>query len=471
MKLSLSRCIVFLTCFLVQSVRVDEKEKGVSSLRGKDPAKDTDDKKPRKDDANDPTAEGVAGELSPANDGKSPEAVVAEDGESELSSADVSETTSAEDGDSTASLADEKQKSHAKDHKKTPAEIKADEIVQKRLKYFPGMESVADLMSWNETVAGPRYGQNPEALKLRDGPRIVSFHDMAGGYNEMPNNTYAMMFKSWDIVDMFVYFAHIAIVIPPQAWIALAHSHKTMVLGTIMFENENTQVQLLEANRSLGIQKLVDVADHYGLDGWLLNVESGGWEGKDPEFFARDLKNAMHEKIPHSQVLSYPYSPDSEMFKHSDGVFVQYNWNMSDSALSAMAAAAGDRKHDVYLGLDCFGGEDGGRSNSAPDPPHVQAAAKHELSLAIFAPGVTLENRAKNTFSKEAVKFDRKYWKTIEANFRGSSGSNSEAEPDSEAEPEVNPAQWPVEWTGEGGTGQGPSEANKEEDQQDDILD
>ena len=59
---------------------------------------------------------------------------------------------------------------------------------------------------------------------------------MAGGYHEdrfvngSPNcNEY--IFSHWNMVDIFVYFSHHFITIPPVCWTNAAHLHGVPVLG------------------------------------------------------------------------------------------------------------------------------------------------------------------------------------------------------------------------------------------------
>ncbi|VDP04469.1 unnamed protein product [Schistosoma mattheei] len=62
-------------------------------------------------------------------------------------------------------------------------------------------------------------------------PKVIYCHDMAGGYlssDRTVNFTCvfpAFRFVHWHLVDIFIYFSHQFITIPPVSWINLAHSY------------------------------------------------------------------------------------------------------------------------------------------------------------------------------------------------------------------------------------------------------
>jgi mannosyl-glycoprotein endo-beta-N-acetylglucosaminidase len=65
-------------------------------------------------------------------------------------------------------------------------------------------------------------------------PQLLVCHDMMGGYldDKHPAGADNPEFYSmwhWDCVDIFVYFSHHMVTIPPVGWIAAAHKHGTKV--------------------------------------------------------------------------------------------------------------------------------------------------------------------------------------------------------------------------------------------------
>jgi mannosyl-glycoprotein endo-beta-N-acetylglucosaminidase len=41
---------------------------------------------------------------------------------------------------------------------------------------------------------------------------------------------------NWDDIDIFIYFGHSTVMIPPPAWTNIAHKHGVKMLGTLVFE-------------------------------------------------------------------------------------------------------------------------------------------------------------------------------------------------------------------------------------------
>eukprot|EP00929_Paragymnodinium_shiwhaense_P018435 TRINITY_DN12908_c0_g1_i1.p1 TRINITY_DN12908_c0_g1~~TRINITY_DN12908_c0_g1_i1.p1 ORF type:complete len:458 (+),score=119.93 TRINITY_DN12908_c0_g1_i1:78-1451(+) len=290
------------------------------------------------------------------------------------------------------------------------------EKLEEKMKFFPAMTSFGQLLQWNTSVAGPRVGPSKLPVELPNGRRIMSMHDMAGGYQELSDNDYLSMFKSWPLVDLFVYFSHCRIGVPPNQWTAMAHEHGRPAMGTLIFEGSNSEdSKIIKENREKVISQLVQVADHYGFDGWFVNIEGGQWERGDPEKFVGELKTSLKDKVgKRAQVIAYPYGPDDKMFQHADGVFMQYGWDESPASMHSVMEKAGERRHDVYMGTDSFGGL---RGNDEPDPEHVKACAKSDVSLAVFAPGFTLEKGEDRKVSLLAVDYDERYWESIAKNF------------------------------------------------------
>ena len=78
-------------------------------------------------------------------------------------------------------------------------------------------------------------------------------------------------------VDTFVYFSHKLICIPPPTWTNTMHRNGVKVLGTFVLESEKIQIErMFEHSRGEYVvaKQLADMADAYGFDGWLLNVET-----------------------------------------------------------------------------------------------------------------------------------------------------------------------------------------------------
>ena len=83
----------------------------------------------------------------------------------------------------------------------------------------------------------------------------------------------------WQLIDIFVYFSHHFVTIPPPCWTNAAHTHGVPVLGTLITESDDGVTRcskFLEDTTSWEtlVNQLVDIAEYYGFDGWLLNIEN-----------------------------------------------------------------------------------------------------------------------------------------------------------------------------------------------------
>ncbi len=74
-------------------------------------------------------------------------------------------------------------------------------------------------------------------------PKVLVCHDFQGGYKEEPS-TRGYTFDHWQLCDIFVYFSHQRVTVPLPGWIASAHRHGTQILGTLIFEWEESSADL-----------------------------------------------------------------------------------------------------------------------------------------------------------------------------------------------------------------------------------
>lgn len=157
------------------------------------------------------------------------------------------------------------------------------------------------------------------------------------------------------------------------------------VLGTFITEwgpGVKNNLELLDGPKSDGTlqnkspfdkfyaDKLVQIAEHFGFDGWFFNIESSlpneDYCIKMKEFLSYITKQ-MHEKIPGSIVLWYDSvistgkvdwqnalnEKNKMFFDACDGIFLNYTW--TPKHIQKSVEFAKDRKYDVYTGIDVFG--------------------------------------------------------------------------------------------------------------------
>ncbi|XP_059666789.1 cytosolic endo-beta-N-acetylglucosaminidase 1-like [Cornus florida] len=246
---------------------------------------------------------------------------------------------------------------------------------------------------------------------LPNRPRILVCHDMKGGYTDddkwVQGGTYADAYAIWHwyLMDVFVYFSHSLVTLPPPCWTNAAHKHGVKVLGTFITEWAEGRVianKLLSTRESAQMyaERLTELAVALGFDGWLINMEVRLDVGQIPNMkeFISQLTKTMHSSMPGSLVIWYDSvtvngnlhwqnllnKKNKPFFDICDGIFVNYTWGKDYP--NRTAVAAGDRKFDVYMGIDVFGrGTYGGgewNTNVALD-----VLKKSDVSAAIFAPG------------------------------------------------------------------------------------
>ncbi|OIV97436.1 hypothetical protein TanjilG_16197 [Lupinus angustifolius] len=251
--------------------------------------------------------------------------------------------------------------------------------------------------------------------------RMLVCHDMGGGYLDDKwvqggTNSDAYAIWHWNLIDVFVYFSHSLVTLPPPTWINTAHHHGVKVLGTFITEWDEGRAAcdtLLSTKESAQMyaERLVELASALGFDGWLINMEVNLDKGQISNLkeFVNHLSITMHSAVPGSLVLWYDSvtidgkldwqdqlnEHNKAFFDICDGIFVNYTWKEDYPRLSAVVA--GDRKFDVYMGIDVFGRNTygGGQWNANVA---LDVIRKDDVSAAIFAPGWVYETKQPPNF-------------------------------------------------------------------------
>lgn len=246
----------------------------------------------------------------------------------------------------------------------------------------------------------------------KDVSKVLVCHDMANGYHDDSfingtSNYDAYNFYNWGGIDIFCYFSHHFITIPPLAWINVGHTHGVKIIGTIITEwKEGAAIwnRILNSEREWKrfANTLAAIAKCMHFDGWLLNVENKISKPRVLLEFVRYLHGVLHDEVPGSLLIWYDsvtvdgyLAWQNQLNKHNkaffdacDGIFTNYAWQERDIVKSV--ANADGRVHDVYIGLDVWGRKfiGGGKFNTA----YAAALAhKHDCSIAIFGQAWTHE--------------------------------------------------------------------------------
>ncbi|CAM8955398.1 unnamed protein product [Rhodiola kirilowii] len=269
--------------------------------------------------------------------------------------------------------------------------------------------------------------------ELPDRPRMLVCHDMAGGYGDDKwvqggDNGDAYAIWHWYLIDVFVYFSHSLVSLPPPGWVNTAHRHGVKVLGTFITEwDEGRDIsnKLLATKESAHMyaDRLAELAAALGFDGWLINMEVQLDKEQIPNLkeFVSHLTEKMHAGVANSLVIWYDSvtidgklswqdqlnDNNKPFFDICDGIFVNYTWKETYPKLSGLTA--GDRKFDIYMGIDAFGrGSYGGgqwNTNVA-----LEVLKQERISAAIFAPGWVYETKQPPDFQTA----QNRWWSLID---------------------------------------------------------
>ena len=143
-----------------------------------------------------------------------------------------------------------------------------------------------------------REESNPHEISGLKTSKVLLCHDYKGGYHdyegvrptEVDAEDYSCEYLQY--IDIFIYFSHKLVCVPPPTWTNVLHRNGVKVLGTFIIEPQSPDVErtLRECDGDFPVaQQLARMADTFGFDGWLLNLEKE---------FPRDAKNCM-ERLTH----------------------------------------------------------------------------------------------------------------------------------------------------------------------------
>ncbi|XP_074870629.1 cytosolic endo-beta-N-acetylglucosaminidase [Carettochelys insculpta] len=294
--------------------------------------------------------------------------------------------------------------------------------------------SLEELLAWKPTgddefnvATTPLAARQPPLCSGR--PRTLVCHDMKNGYLEdrfIQGSAWEKpyVFHHWQYIDIFVYFSHHMATIPPVGWTNAAHRNGVSVLGTFITEWTDG-AKLCEAFLAgeaaaycAVAEQLARIAHCYRFDGWLVNIENTLSEAavRNLPLFLRELRERLQRAVPGGLVLWYDSVLQSGelrwqnelneknrvFFEACDGLFTNYNWK--EEHLERMGAQAGERRPDVYVGIDVFARGDVVGGGFETDKA-LRLIRKYGFSAAIFAPGWVYEHLGPEDFLQNQNRF------------------------------------------------------------------
>eukprot|EP00884_Botryococcus_braunii_P001998 jgi/Botrbrau1/1179/Bobra.0162s0062.1 len=293
--------------------------------------------------------------------------------------------------------------------------------------------NVAELNDWKEDLSSVSPAKLVKRVSGAGVPRVLVCHDMQGGYNEdrfygpvtLGENADPYVFRHWNLIDIFVYFSHHLVTIPPSGWVDAGHRHGVPVLGTLITEWEAGSAACAEMFASpetadRNARQLARIASHLGFDGWLINIENPLPTSLLPNLllFLRTLRSltegmggivVWYDALTSEGKLEWQDTLNHlnwDFFDAAGSIFVNYTWH--GRAPQQAAERAGPRAAHVFMGVDVYGrgtwGGGGFRTSVA-----LSAAFEAGLSAAIFAPAGCTRRRRGEAWRRR----DQQLWDAI----------------------------------------------------------
>lgn len=206
---------------------------------------------------------------------------------------------------------------------------------------FAYLETFEELAAWSADSVDPLQRSNTPLLPrdlshLNEEPlgqgkaKLLLVHDYAGGYHEYEAaqetavETEQYTCERLQFVEAFVYFSHKLVTVPPPSWVNLLHRSGVPVLGTFIVERQTTGAEAILERETVVrnerddeirrqsedveivdlrfpvAEKLAQIAECYGFDGWLINIEKSfhkdSWNLSSLLGFLEEVKCRMGKK-------------------------------------------------------------------------------------------------------------------------------------------------------------------------------
>ncbi|WP_412541208.1 discoidin domain-containing protein [Longispora sp. K20-0274] len=255
----------------------------------------------------------------------------------------------------------------------------------------------------------------------------TSGNPSAGALDE---NYYA--FGYWQYIDTLVFWGGSAseglILAPNPTVIDAAHRNGVKVYGTVFFPPTAYGGQLqwvrdfvVKSGSSYPVaDKMNQVAQYYGFDGWFINQETGGGDAtlatsiRSFMTYARPFPTQFmwYDSMVESGSVSWQDALNSSndsflqegSTRVSDSMFLNFNWGSSLPSSASYATGIGRSPYDLYAGIDT---EANGYNSSVSWGNLFPAGAAHTTSLGIYRPEWTWKS---STGRADFMTRDARYW-------------------------------------------------------------
>lgn len=242
-------------------------------------------------------------------------------------------------------------------------------------------------------------------------------YDHAGEYS----------FTYWQYIDYFVMWGGSAgeglILTPNATWIDAGHRNGVKVMGTIFLPPAayggqlqwiNDLVQQDASGNYIVADKLIQIANYYGFDGWFINQETAGGNAALGEKMIAFMKYFQQHKSPGQEIMWYdamlPTGPvtwqrelndaNKRMFQDgadlvSQTMFLDFAWTATKLANSkTKAISLGRNPMDLWAGIDVQANGYNTNTNWSAIFPTV---ANPNTSVGLYVPSWTFHSSPDKT--------------------------------------------------------------------------
>ena len=244
---------------------------------------------------------------------------------------------------------------------------------------------------------------NPDA-KLMVCSLANSKHDATNAQGQESFSSYA--FNYWQYATSFVYWSGSKrgqVVVPTGEFTDAAHTNGVPVMGTIFFDwggNSSVVENFVRNYRSVA-DKLIEVMEYYGFDGYFFNEETG--VDYTTAGNLRSMIAYMRQQKPNMLIGWYDSITDSGNLSYQDAVngsnsgwvsagvnefFMNYNWTTQDvnTTVSTMQNL-GKSQYEAFAGLDV---QQNCMNTNFSSNYLLNNSNKLKLSLALYCPNSTM---------------------------------------------------------------------------------
>lgn len=244
---------------------------------------------------------------------------------------------------------------------------------------------------------------NPDA-KLMVCSLANSKHDATNAQGQESFSSYA--FNYWQYATSFVYWSGSKrgqVVVPTGEFTDAAHTNGVPVMGTIFFDwnGDSSVVENFVRNYRSVADKLIEVMEYYGFDGYFFNEETG--VDYTTAGNLRSMIAYMRQQKPNMLIGWYDSITDSGNLSYQDAVngsnsgwvsagvnefFMNYNWTTQDvnTTVSTMQNL-GKSQYEAFAGLDV---QQNCMNTYFSSNYLLNNSNKLKLSLALYCPNSTM---------------------------------------------------------------------------------